>query len=339
MDVNNRECRGTSDRLPTRAPWKRLPISLGLILLTVLPCFGQKPDIRVRVPLIIAPTTVVDMQGQFVNGLKTMDFTLFDNGRPQRISDDVAFQPISLVIAVQCGGNVRWALPKIQRIASVVDTLVVGEGGEAALIAFDYRVRTLQPFTRNSRNIAAALEKLYASGSKYRLLDAMEAATDLLTTRPAGRRRILLLISESRDRGSETKLVPAITDMQAANISVYAVVMNHLGTALAEDPKARVPPPHAMLLDQPLLELFRALRDHPVLAFTHFTGGKRYSFLKQRSLEDAISAIGDEIHGQYLLSYVPDNQGQDGYHEIRVAVDRPHVAVRTRPCYWIAKAE
>ncbi|MGH9665637.1 MAG: VWA domain-containing protein [Bryobacteraceae bacterium] len=312
----------------------------GLALVAVLaPCLAQQADIRVQVPLIVAPTTVVDARGRFVNGLKAADFTLFDNGRPQRIQDDIAFEPVSLVLAVQCGGNIRWALPKVQRIANVVDALVVGEGGEAALIAFDYRVRTLQTFTQSSRKIAAGLETLYANGKKYRLFDAVGTAAALLNTRPAGRRRILLLISESRDRGSEAKLAAAILNLQAANVSLYAVVMNHLGAEMTEDPNASVPPPHAILLDQPLAEAIRALHASPVAAFTQFTGGRQYSFLKQRALESALSAIGDEIHGQYLLSYVPDNWGRDGFHEIRVSVNRPAAAVRTRPGYWLPQAE
>jgi VWFA-related protein len=314
--------------------------SSGLALLAVLaPCLAQEADIRVQVPLIVAPTTVVDARGKFVNGLKVTDFTLFDNGRPQRIQDDVAFEPVSLVLAVQCGGNVRWALPKVKRIANVVDALVVGEGGEAALVAFDYRVRTLQSCTKSTRKIAEGLGALYASGKKHRLFDAVGAAAGLLKTRPAGRRRILLLVSESRDRGSETRLPAAILDLQAANVSLYAVVMNHLGAEMTENPNAGVPPPHAILLDQPLAEVIRALHASPVAALTRFTGGRQYSFLKQRTLESALSMIGEEIHGQYLLSYVPDNRNQNGFHEIRVSVDRPEVAVRTRPGYWLPQAE
>ncbi|MEO7143131.1 MAG: VWA domain-containing protein [Bryobacteraceae bacterium] len=307
--------------------------------LMALPCAAQNADIRVQVPLIVAPTTVLDGQSHFVDGLETQDFTLFDNGRPQWIQNDIAFQPMSLAVAVQCGGNVRWALPKIQRIASVIDALMVGDGGEAAVIAFDDRVRTLQPFTKDSRRIADALETLQVNDAQYRLFDGVERAVDLLKSRKAGRRRILLLLSESRDNGSGTKLVQALTNLQEANVSVYAVVMNHFGSVLSQNPSARVPPPHAILLDQPLIELLRALRDDPVAAFTHFTGGRQYSFLRQRALEDAITAVGDEVHGQYLLSYVPDNPGEDGYHEIHVTVDRPGLAVRSRPCYWIAQAK
>ncbi len=70
--------------------------------------------------------------------------------------------------------------------------------------------------------------------------------------------------------------------------------------------------------------------------FTRFTGGKEYSFLSQKSLERAVTAVGEEIHSQYLLSYNPNNLQEGGFHEIRVEVNRPRLEVRTRPGYWIA---
>ena len=306
---------------------------LALFAITA-PCHAQTADIRVQVPLIVAPTTVVDARGRLVNGLRRVDFTLYDNGRPQRIQDDIAYEPVSLVLAVQCGGKVGSALTKVQRIANVVDALVVGDGGEAALVAFDDRVRTVQPFTNSSSRMARGLVELSANGKKHRLFDAVKAAADLLKTRQSGRRRILLLASESHDRGSDTGLAAAILELQAANVSLYAVVMNRFDGE-AEDADS-VPLPRA---DQPLKEAIRDLHGSPVAALTRFTGGREYSFFKQRTLESALSAIGEEIHGQYLLSYVPDDGDETGFHEIRVSVDRRSVTVRTRPGYWLPRAE
>ena len=88
------------------------------------------------------------------------------------------------------------------------------------------------------------------------------------------------------------------------------------------------------------VEIFRATKslfvDDPLDVFTRFTGGKEYSFISQKSLERAVSAVGEEIHSQYLLSSKPNNLTEGGFHEIRVEVNRPRLEVRTRPGYWIA---
>src|SRR5580658_3014075 len=46
-----------------------------------------------------APVTVLDREGHVVNGLNALDFQLFDDGRPQQISEDLSEHPISLVVA------------------------------------------------------------------------------------------------------------------------------------------------------------------------------------------------------------------------------------------------
>src|SRR5207237_5213461 len=88
------------------------------------------------------------------------------------------------------------------------------------------------------------------------------------------------------------------------------------------------------------VDIFKAVKsifvDDTLDVFTRFTGGKEYSFVSQKSLERAVAGIGEELHSQYLLSYVPNNQGEGGFHEIKVVVNRPNLEVRTRPGYWVA---
>src|SRR5258706_15786878 len=63
--------------------------------------------IRLSVQVVLAPGTVLNRDGSYVNGLEQRHFHLLDNGKPQDISVDVAFQPISLVIAIQSNDQVE----------------------------------------------------------------------------------------------------------------------------------------------------------------------------------------------------------------------------------------
>src|SRR5436305_1191401 len=87
-------------------------------------------DIVVGVNYVVAPTTVLDKSGNFVNGLNLSNFTLFDNDKPQKIVQDVVFQPISMVVAVQTNSVMEQMLPKVQKMGAVLQTLVLGESGE-----------------------------------------------------------------------------------------------------------------------------------------------------------------------------------------------------------------
>jgi hypothetical protein len=58
--------------------------------------------------------------------------------------------------------------------------------------------------------------------------------------------------------------------------------------------------------------------------------------MKDRSIEKAIDEIGGELHAQYTIGYRPHDEDPEGYHEIKVVVDRAKVSVRTRPGYYVA---
>src|SRR5450755_2613993 len=91
------------------------------------PSDSVKPDrdavITSTVNVVIAPTTVLDRHNSYVNGLQLQDFTLYDNGKPQKINADVRDEPLSLLIAVQKSANLNDVLPKLQRIGTMLNDL------------------------------------------------------------------------------------------------------------------------------------------------------------------------------------------------------------------------
>ena len=327
------------------------------------PDLPRKSDIVVPVNVVIAPTTVVDKSGNYVNGLSLQDFTLYDNGKAQRITADVSYEPMSIVIAVQDSANLNDILPKIQRIGLLMDNMVVGENGEAAVLAFDHRLRVMQDFTSEPSKIQEAMKRITPGSTNSRVIDAVMESVRMLRKRPGNRRRVILLIAEKRDKSSEGRLREALTEAQFANVAIYSIDISSVIAGLTGKPLP--PPPQAIpptaqhlpasgaqtptTMDQlynngsviPLfVDIFKAVKsifvDDTLDVFTRFTGGKEYSFVSQRDLEKVTTALGAELHSQYLLSYTPNNLDEGGFHEIRVVVNRPSLEVRTRPGYWIA---
>src|ERR1041385_4436150 len=68
---------------------------------------------RSTVPLVVAPTTVTDSKGHFVDGLTVDDLILYDNNVPQTIQMDWMTFPISLVVAVQTSANSGAVIDKL----------------------------------------------------------------------------------------------------------------------------------------------------------------------------------------------------------------------------------
>src|SRR5450759_3102599 len=150
---------------------------------------------RGGVEVVQAPVLVFDRDGNYVDGLQPHQFHLFDNGKEQNINVDVTYQPISLVIVLQSNAHVEGILPQVKKIGGLIAPLLIGEQGEAAVIAVDSRIRTMQDFTSDSDKITKAVKDLTAGSNANRMIDAVSAATRMLRTRPTNRRRIILYIS------------------------------------------------------------------------------------------------------------------------------------------------
>jgi VWFA-related protein len=331
----------------------------------------QPPTIDVsRVTEIVVPVTVHDRDGNIVNGIQPREFHLTDNSKDQDITADVTYHPISLAIVVQANAAVEAILPQVRKIGSLLESFIVGDQGEAAVLAFDHRFQLKQDFTSDVSKISEALKRITPGSSTSRVRDAIDEGIRLLSHRPKERRRVLLIISETRDYGSEGKMRDVVLDAQFYNVIVYTVNISRMVATATEKyypapggmaslpPAAQsmpsnvpatpntimqkgVTPGSAAEFVPLIVEVMRDVKaifvDNPAEKMTKVTGGQEFSFYKQKGLEDSIAKIGHEIHSQYLLTYNPNNKGEGGWHDIHVTVsDRPDLKCRARPGYWMA---
>jgi VWFA-related protein len=294
-------------------PWLSFHWVSPALLVSASLLLAQETILRVPVRLIVAPTSVTDRSGNFINGLTASDFQLFDNGIPQQVHEDGDFLPISLAIAVQTNLKKQTA-ERVRDLGPLLGALVVGVGGEAAIFTFNNKLDVRQDFTPDLGRLTHALRRIEFSPGANHVIDATLDTMRLLDQRPEIRRRILLLISEPRESpansGSLSTLDDALGDVAMSNTLIY------------------------------WLNVGRGARpEDPVPAMTRDTGGKQYEIDNERALERAITQIGEEIHGQYLLSYTPARSNGTGFHRIRVVSKRAGLEVRSRPGYWRAAAE
>jgi VWFA-related protein len=192
-------------------------------------------------------------------------------------------------------------------------------------------------------------------------------ATRMLRNRPKDRRKVILLIAETRDKGSSLKPREALTNLEISNVMLYSVNMSRFVNELTAKPPlprpdhippaarhvpgggAQTPTTTAQMTGAPgygidfapmITEIMRSVKavfvSNPTEIFTRYTGGKEYAFVTQRDLERALGEVSREIHNQYLITYNPNNKGEGGFHKIRVEVARRDLDVRTRDGYWLA---
>ena len=342
-------------------------------LALVLPVVAQDPPvtdsntIKIDVRRVLVPVTVSTKSGKTVNSLQPGDFRVYDNGKPMEdISLDVAFHPVSIVVAVQANSDVEGILPKIQKTGALLES-IVGESGEVALIAFDHRIRTLQDFTPDTAKITEALKKIKPGSSQSMLNDTVLTAIQMLKNKPKDRRRIILVFTQTRDKGSSSRVREVLTESQFADVVIYTIDISRALSAWTRvsnptPPRpAPVPPeathggivgggattPTTQMQNMGsgnaipgFVEIFRQVKgifvDNPPEVYTKWTGGREYDFNNQATLERAIADMGEEIRSQYLVTYRAPMTG--GYHEIRVDVVGlgGDLHVRAKRGYYIA---
>ncbi len=343
-------------------------MKLAVVLIFGFSLAAQEPRFGARSRLVLVPVTVTDQKGNFNDGLDPSDFLLLDDGRPQKAVVDTTatgVAPIALIMAVQSSGISAAVLEKVRKIGVMIHPLVTGEQGCAALVSFAERVQWLQECTKDQDAFARAFQRLQPGAQKQaRMLDAVHAAVARLRESPNAR-RVVLLISESRDRGSESDLETVTAAAQAAGVAVYAATYSSFKTAftskspIAGPEKAkrpsrpteemgtmdgnppsmsnpRLPPPEQRVdIISGIGELARLRKTNTTQVLTSGTGGAALSFARQKGLEDAIEKLAAELHTQYVLSFTPEPSASAGYHRLEVRLVRAgEFRVRARPGYW-----
>jgi len=328
-----------------------------------------------RVSLVNTPVTVKDSSGQMVNTLDAKDFQVTDNGVPQQIIHfDLGGDPLAVVFLVETSMRIAPLMPQINKAGIVLTETVMGPNGEAAVVGFNDSVDKLQDFTTNQDAIEKTFTKLNSVTRGSKLFDAMAIGVEMLSGRPLptadtpGRRRIMLILSEATDVGSETKLGAVLRQAQLSNVTIYSVGLSTTMAELKAPPKDTTPqvtppgtfgrPPFPGSVQTPGSEgalygtgdlmavaawavqhVKNKITDHALELAATATGGEHIATFKNHSVENAIDEIGGELHSQYSLSYTPRGTSDTGYHEIKVKVNKEGLKVRARPGYYLAGPE
>jgi VWFA-related protein len=300
----------------------------------------QDTTFRARAPLVLVPVTVSDKHGQTLDGLSSDDFLLFDNQklRPANVDPAGVYRSgVSAVLVVQTSGISHAALLKVRKTGSLIEGYITGEDGDAAVISANEDLKTVQGFTSDGLKIRSAFRQLAPDGEQGRIVDGVAQAVQMLSAKTPERRKIVVTISESRDRGSKARVQNVLTAAQNANVTIYTVTYSAYVTPFtthAED-LGSAPDNAGINLLLIATEIGRLAKQNIGIAFAEYTGGRHVSFSTLNGLENDLASIGKEVHSQYLLSFAPERDREPGYHTIAIKVrSHPEALVRARPGYW-----
>ena len=315
---------------------------------------------KITTKIVLVPVSVTDRSGEVVNGLTPYDFELFDNGKPQRITEDMTSHPISLVLVIQANSSVQLFLPKIQRLGSLVEAQLLGESGEVAVLSFDHKIQPLLPFTSEPDKLSLALKKVKTGSSTAVVNDAVMEAINMLKSRPTTRHRVIIVVAQNKNNGSTISTREVMAEADFAQVVIYPIDISKVISELTATPQPNRPnaiPPEARPITAGVIQtpttdsqtnmgnwvpLFKDIFDvaksvfvpNPLTVYAKYTGGHQYAFDTQRDLEKAVSNIGSTLHSEYMLTYTPNNLDEAGFHQIVVHVKHRDLKITTRDGYY-----
>src|SRR5579859_3268142 len=347
--------KNSHDATPTPTPVPAAPVNNSGVVMDR----SQLPTLSVRVNFVQVPVTVKDNTGRLVAGLNSNEFKVYEDGVLQQLKffNADAF-PISAAIVIATNlpsstmKKVNESLPALIGAFSQYDEValyrydhtvsqVAGYTGAASVpTAALNRIRKPGrqggppmvggPFGGGPSINGHPVNDPNATGGRpadvqtaprefYVLNDAILRAAQDLARRDRSRRRIIFVISDGREQGSNAGYDEVKRILQSNNITVYGVGVDQAAIPIYDKlNRIRVPGfGTANLLPK----------------YASDTGGDILAEFDRQGIEKAYAEIADTARNQYTLGY-NTHATANTFRTIDVRVLRPNLTVYAKPGYY-----
>jgi VWFA-related protein len=273
---------------------------------------GDTYSLRVDVPIVnIDANVILDKTHQFVPGLKANNFLILEDGVPQTITSvRVAQTPITAVMLLEFAANSYYLINDMQN-ASYYFFRSLRPNDYVAVVTYDFHTHILTDFTNDKNTVAQALQSLIIpTWSETNLFDALYETLDRCS-RIEGRKYIIL-IGSGRDTFSKLTLDKILAKVKSStNTTIFTI---GTGALLNEMYGGRGGGMNAAIANMDYLQAQNQLN-----TFAAMTGGMSFNPVFQGALPEVFAAINDSIRNQYVLTYRPTNNKNDGsYRKVKV---------------------
>ncbi|HJU53141.1 MAG TPA: VWA domain-containing protein, partial [Pyrinomonadaceae bacterium] len=287
---------------------------------------GEEIDVedvvRVTSNLVTVPASVVDPQGRAVTDLALEDFELRVDGQPRPITEiSRAEVPVNLALLFDNSQSLSAAREFEKQAAVKFFRSVIRPIDRAAIYSVSTDVVLVQPLTNNVPALVRTVQHFGKPEGATRLLDAIAEAANYL--RPYSGRKVIIIVSDGEDTLSNMDFDEMLRKTLAADCQVYAVQTKQIEYIMLTGEQTNAN-----------LQALAAERRMQDLA-TH-TGGAVYTPLQTSDLDRAFAQISADLAQQYILSYYPTDERNDGrFRTLSVRVQtRPNMRVRARRGYY-----
>jgi len=274
---------------------------------------------NVNVRLVSVFVNVSDATGAPVGGLTKDDFTLSEDGHPQKIAyfERESEMPLSIVLAIDESGSVYSDFKLEQDAAKRFVHSLVRPQDEISVLGFDEEVHELVPFTNNLKRVDEGINDLHR-GAATALYNAIYLAGESLAQRPtrvpstqksAGgsegpvvRRKVIVMITDGGDTVKGMHYDQAVEQALRSEAMVYSIIIVPIEADAGRNTGG----------------------EHALIQMAADTGGKYYYVNDSHDLRKSFEQVSNDLRTQYLLGYYPNTHPLErGLRSLRVTMATP----------------
>ena len=317
---------------PSQKTIKYNPTERAEDLPTPTPKAGGDGDvIKIESTLVPIPVTVLDANGRALTNLKLEDFELKINGKPAELSDlSRSESPIRLAMLFDNSSSVLIAREfETKAAVRFFNRVIRPEKDLAALFSVSTTTQIEQRFTHDVNSLTRSIEAFPPPVGATALLDGIILAAQYLGEVQG--RRVIVIVSDGDDTSSDSilsSLDQVLKSLQLANCQVFVVKTTDFENYKRTGSRSGNANIRQLAAERRMIEI------------ANQTGGKVYSPIDEKELDEAFRQISAELSQQYILSYYPENESEflGAFREILLSVKtKPNVDVHTRKGYYVPR--
>ena len=295
------------------------------------PATDGEDVLRVETDLITVPVSVFDRNGVYVPGLTKDDFTIFEDGKEQKIEYfGLADKPFTVVLLLDTSPSAEYQIEEIQAASrAFIDELKPED--KVIVIEFDGNVHVLTEATNDRERLYKAISKAdFGSGTS--LYEAVNFSIKKRLEKIPGRKAIVLF-TDGVDTTSRKASYDSTVDLaEEADTLIFPIYYNTYSQN--QDRMRRSGGIYSPVGTSP--EEYAVGRKY-LQELADYTGGRVFRpEAVPGGLEAAFRGIAIELRRQYNVGYIPTDHGKPGQQKrIKVRVDRPNLIVRARDSYIV----
>lgn len=335
-----------------------LPVACCLLAVVCVLSAQERPtgegfSFKTGVALINVAVTVTDASGRFASGLRKDDFIIYEDGKPQTVSQFESERvPVSLGIALDTSGSMLGE--KIAAAQAALNRFLVdllGPQDEVFLYRFDSRPELVHPWTSDRQAVSRALGAVQPRGGTAMYDTVAEAIP--MSQAGTRRKKALVVISDGQDTSSQMRVPELQALIRETEVLVYAIGIDASGGSsysarpAASGTSSREPSPSPFPGKKPIVPVTRVpstpapampgknsstdrVNVDALRAITDDSGGRTEIIYSNRDLDPATAGIADELSKQYFLAYSSTLPKDGRWHTIEVRVRKGNYTVRAR---------